>query len=168
MTLYHISTNDKLEKMWYPRIPHNKFTEIGYEDVKIPRICVAPTISDCITALWPTPDGAISDVNKDNIPSEYYVYIPTGNYSVVKPTTKQVPDSKFTNEHWITSKCKFMLVSKISVDIDKKKISGKLKLTKKIKDSYDFDCEYLLFFKFPYKVIKHYNKISTESCVYLW
>lgn len=121
MQFYHISTNGNLEKMFYPRVPKNNFTKSGFEDNQTPRICVAPSVSECLTALWMVRDDAKEELTSQNIPTEYFVYVPTGDYRIIKPTLKQVPESKFTNEHWIITRTKFELDSKIVVDIDKKK-----------------------------------------------
>lgn len=89
MKLYHISKNPNLSVL-IPRVPNNYITRLAIENANTGRVCFAPTIKDCISAI-------------DSSPGElYYVYTATGvdpKY-IHKPKRSEVPDVKYTNEVW--------------------------------------------------------------------
>lgn len=167
MQFYHISTNGNLEKIWYPRIPKNSRTTTGEEDSVTPRICVSPTISHCLMGKGPTTDLYLEESLKENFKMEFYVYVPTCSYRVIKPSVKQIPEVNITQEHWILDRTKFELHSKILADFGKKKLVGKYKIDSKYRKYYE-NATHGCILDISYKTIKRYNKISKESCVYLW
>ena len=90
--LYFISTKENIKSL-SPRIPDNFFTRKGYEDNKTPRVCFSTDIGKCLMGL----SSRCAD-------QKYYVYQPVGEYEVVTPTKKQVPDVEITDEKWICEK----------------------------------------------------------------
>lgn len=114
--LYFLSQDNMNNKTLSPRIPDNFFTKNGYEDKDIKRICFTPSIDKCLMGL--------SQNLKDK---EFFVHIPTGKYQPSKPTPKQVPDSKITDEYWITDPVKVSCVGKIRVISDDGKPGHKFK-----------------------------------------
>jgi hypothetical protein len=100
--LYCISKEDLDGKTLKPRIPINYFTMNGYEDNTTPRVCFAPDVGKCLTAL------SQNCTNKT-----YYVYEPDGEYDIYKPNDIAVPDSKITGELWILKPVKLKKVGKI-------------------------------------------------------
>ena len=87
-----------------PKIPRNFFTENGFEDNKTKRVCFASSVDRCLMGL--------SMNCKDK---EFYVHIPVGDFRVVTPTKKQVPDSGVTGEKWICKSVKIKCIGKIKV-----------------------------------------------------
>ena len=100
--LYFISEKDIDNTTLKPRIPDNYFTKNGYENSSIKRVCFAPSINKCLTAL---------SQNCSN--KEYFVYEPMGEFEVYKPSTKDVPDCKITGEMWIVEPVKIKKIGKI-------------------------------------------------------
>ena len=100
------STKFPKEQVLNPRVPKNFFTDNGYEDANTPRVSFAPDIGKCLAGLSQNVEGKI-----------YYVYAPDdiSKYSVYKPNDKAVPDSKVTDELWVTNPVKIKLVKKIKV-----------------------------------------------------
>ena len=117
--MYHIIYNlenrhDSLEEVQTmlknlvlkPRIPE---TAMQLEDQDTPRICVAPTIEDCITAIGVTGtfrrcantnEDAKSYENDDEVYPIIVIELPdTLNY--ITPDKNQVPDIEATNEKWL-------------------------------------------------------------------
>lgn len=98
------------------------------EDTTIPRICVAPSIEACITAI-----GLLGrfrrclERNKDafqysTIGRETYPILiqEFDNPLIYRPTKNQVPDSKYTGEHWILEsvipdRCSFIWLTANSI-----------------------------------------------------
>lgn len=44
---------------------------------------------------------------------KFYVYQPIGNYEIISPTKKQVPDVEITNEKWICDKVDMVCIGEI-------------------------------------------------------
>lgn len=102
-SLYRISQKGDLDnKIIYPTIPDNYFTKNNYEDNFTKRICFSDAINKCLMAL--------SMNCKDK---EFYVYSPVKPYETYKPSIKEVPDSKITNEIWILKPVKLKLIGTI-------------------------------------------------------
>lgn len=102
--LYFLSQNNMDDKTLQPRIPDNFFTKNGYEDKTTKRVCFASSIDKCLMGLSMNCTG-----------KEFYVHVPTGNFDVITPTKKQVPDSGITGEKWICEPVKIKCVGKIKV-----------------------------------------------------
>lgn len=102
---YFISEQSGFNKL-EPRVPNNFFTENGFEDKDTKRVSFAPTVSKCLAGLSQNVEG-----------KTYYVYSPDDikSYRVYKPNTKAVPDSKITDELWITEPVRLKQVGKIKV-----------------------------------------------------
>lgn len=100
--LYCISTENLDGKTLRPRIPKNYFTENGYEDAVTPRVCFAPDVGKCLTAL-----------SQNCSKKTYYVYEPVGKHDVYKPNDVAVPDSKVTDELWVREPVQLKRVGKI-------------------------------------------------------
>ena len=102
--LYFVSGSNKDGATLIPRIPNNYMTKNGYEDSTIPRVCFSESIDGCLIGLSKNLDG-----------EELYVHIPVGDYKVIIPTTKQVPDVNLTKERWICEYVKIQCIGKILV-----------------------------------------------------
>ena len=90
LKLYHVSESKKITRL-NPRVPKNERTEIGVENSTTKRICLAPSIEQCLQAI---------NVEKGK---EYCVYVPKKNlmyYNIYKCSDKEVPDSNITDEYW--------------------------------------------------------------------
>lgn len=111
------SPNYKAAMRWYfqpdgkPRVVLPVLPESAApgEDMRTPRICVAPTINNCLTAI-----GLLGRLrrclarNEDafsymNIGREVYPVLVQEFFGprVYKPTARQVKDQPWTHEHWI-------------------------------------------------------------------
>lgn len=103
---YHITTNLEHEGRFYPRIPKHR---IEQEESTTPRVCVAPTIEDCLTGI---PDGGYglrTLLNNNNNKIKVF-RIDTHKLGIqnqdVLPSVHLfreglVPDAATTNETWI-------------------------------------------------------------------
>lgn len=106
---FHVSTDLNHNGIFVPRIPANRHRQA--EDDKIPRISVAPTIEDCLTAI----PGGGSSLDELNIELRGYYRIfridteklGIQNEHIVNSKTLYendfVRDADVTNEHWITT-----------------------------------------------------------------
>lgn len=87
-----------------PRIP--EFTS-SMEDQVTPRICVASTIQQCLTAIEVSSALETEKVNE----KIYYVYYTTYDDSTtVRPTSDEVSDAYSTGELWILEPDAFFLI----------------------------------------------------------
>lgn len=123
VSLFHVSEKDLNNKVLTPRVPRNSwFIDNGYEDGKTPRICVAKTIDNCLTAL--------GDDIKDMIFNVYSLEKADKDLITKIPTKEEVPDVEITNEIWILNeaKCKFLYKIKILNNVKEftYKIDGKI------------------------------------------
>lgn len=108
---YFISQHgDWNESVIQPRVPSNFMTKNGYEENKTPRVCFSTSIDGCLRALSQNVNG-----------KEFYVYNPeiSSKHTVYKPTQKEVPDVKVTNEHWILQPVTLYCIGKIRVTGEK-------------------------------------------------
>jgi len=105
--LYFISTKENIKSL-SPRIPDNFFTRKGYEDNKTPRVCFSTDIGKCLMGLSSRCAG-----------QKYYVYQPVGEYEVITPTKKQVPDVEIIDEKWICEKVEIECIGEILCTGDK-------------------------------------------------
>lgn len=101
--LYFISQSDMDGKMLNPRIPQNFLTKNGYEDNTTPRICFAPDVGSCLTAMSSNVKG-----------KKFGVYEPVNKPTVFKPNRVLVPDSEITNELWVVEPVKLRKVGDIT------------------------------------------------------
>lgn len=87
---YHISKDPDLQAL-VPKVPASMM--FG-ENMIIPRSCVSTTVDGCLTGIPSSriKEGAVFYVYKVRLVrgSKYY-----------KPSTDEVPDQEYTNEHWI-------------------------------------------------------------------
>lgn len=130
--LYFISENNMDGKTLQPRIPNNYFTQNGYEENQTKRVCFSTSIDKCLMALSMNCKG-----------KEYYVHQPVGEYTIINPTIKDVPDSKITGEKWITSPVKIKCVSKIKVLDDDGKDGKKFNYGENTAELYGWKWEYI-------------------------
>ena len=108
---YFISQHgDWNESVIHPRVPSNFMTKNGYEENKTPRVCFSTSIDGCLRALSQNVNG-----------KEFYIYNPeiSSKHTVYKPTQKEVPDAKVTNEHWILQPVTLHCIGKIRVTGEK-------------------------------------------------
>lgn len=99
--LYFISEKENVKTLT-PRIPDNFFTINGYEDNKTLRVCFSTDIGKCLMGL-----------SSRCVDKKYYVYQPDGDYKVISPTKKQVPDVEITDEKWICEKVQVKCIGQI-------------------------------------------------------
>lgn len=97
--MFHVSI-DRGEKTWraFPRIPVRRHKS-GAEDSTTARICVAPTVYQCLLAI----DG-ISSLKYSSIRLAESWLIYTTNASAYS-AEGLVPDFSRTEEHWIIEPC---------------------------------------------------------------
>lgn len=94
---YHLSyipryrRKQKLLTHLTPKVPNKAV----YENTVTKRICCAPSIGNCLTAL---------QASKDEVYEVYELDL-TDKFNIYKPSIKDVFDVKDTNERWIMSKC---------------------------------------------------------------
>lgn len=90
---YHITENNRWKKeiVLKPRSPWL----MDHREPDDPRICVAPTITGCISAL-----------NSANLESRMFVYRTKRKVQTHKP--HRVPDAHITGERWILKPCRFV------------------------------------------------------------
>lgn len=104
LRLYHLSPYNLDGKVIFPSVPDNFFTENGYEDNVIRRVCFTEYIEGCLRGLSQNLKGR-----------EYYVHIPQGSYEVYEPSVKEVPDAEVTGELWICQPVLLKCVGRIRV-----------------------------------------------------
>ena len=92
------------EKTLRPRTPCSVATDENCEPLEplTPRICVAPTISGCLSAIWYCGNESIYVTAKK-----------------VKAVKAKAPDARVTGEHWILEPCKFVAYRDISSKVAK-------------------------------------------------
>lgn len=107
MIFYHVSTDIEKNGRFYPRHPSHTMTDELFD---MPRICVAPSIADCFSAI-PRGGSRLDELNLEQ----------GGLYKVFRIDTEKlgipdsaiigwkelfqkawVPDAEWTEEHWIT------------------------------------------------------------------
>lgn len=131
---YHVSKQDLDGVVLNPRVPINSwFIDNGYEDCKTPRICVAKSIDDCLTA--------IGDNIKDMVLNVYIIEPVSEELKIKHPSKKEVPDVEITNEIWILNKAKCNFYKKIKVLIAIKELT--YKLDGEIYSGWKWDYEYI-------------------------
>ena len=129
--LYFVSKVNMNNELLKPRIPDNYLTRNGYEDNKTSRVCFSETIEGCLSGLSQNINGW-----------ELYVHVPDGEYKVIKPTIKQVPDVNITKERWICSNVTIKCIGKIKVK-DNGKPGIKYKYGNNEAELYTWDYEWL-------------------------
>lgn len=108
MVYYKVLLEDRGDTIFLsPSIPKHPMKG---EDTKVPRICVAPTILQCIQSIDCI--NILSERSDNKLP--IYVYATITNAALVldSPTSDQVPDKWKTGEMWIRSMCPFIKISK--------------------------------------------------------
>ena len=132
--LYFISEKPLKTKTLEPRIPSNFLTKHGYEDTAQPRVCFSNNVGKCLTALS-------SNVSGKN----FYVYKPDDvkKYKVFKPNEKAVPDSKITNELWVTEPVNLITVGKIKCTGDDGSEGMKYKYGNNTAELYNWNYEWI-------------------------
>lgn len=118
--LYHLSKINHDKEVFEPQIPSSPYTdECGeiIEDIVHPRVCFSQHISGAVLSL--------NTHDSDIVNEEYYVHIPKDIESwyggdwfehVYSPTRRQVPDSLFTYERWVTHPVEMKCIGKIKVN----------------------------------------------------
>lgn len=95
--LYHLSRNPNLTILT-PRIPEQAIP--WNENMSIPRVCFAPTIKGCLSAL-------------QDIDAEYYVYIPVNQKLKGYSCRSHVIDAPVTGERWVKKDVSVKKIGKI-------------------------------------------------------
>ena len=114
--LYHLSDHNMDRQILTPR-PMDPDCVMEGEDWKTPRICVAPSIDGCVSA--------IVDSILDPYGMKFWVHVPINlidlfnNHDVYCPSVRQVPDAEATGEHWLKAPTRFKTIGQIEVlDVD--------------------------------------------------
>lgn len=105
MKLFHISPVPNITTL-IPKRPKNGFIDDGFEDGKVLRISLAPTIMGCVRGV----DYGYQE-------KIMYVYQPTSvnpKY-LIQPTPRQVPDVRWTHEVWYTKPLNVKLIGAIKL-----------------------------------------------------
>ena len=95
--LYHLSFDPNLTTLT-PKIPEQAVS--WNEDVSIPRVCFAPTIEGCLSAL-------------QDIDAEYYVYTPVNQKLKGYSCRSRVIDAPITGERWVKKDVPVRKIGKI-------------------------------------------------------
>lgn len=95
--LYHLSCNPNLTILT-PRIPEQAVP--WNENMSIPRVCFAPTIEGCLSAL-------------QDIDAEYYVYTPVNQKLKGYSCKSYVIDAPITGERWVKKDVPVKKIGKI-------------------------------------------------------
>lgn len=109
MRFLHLSEQELSERTLFPRIPRNRLTENGLEEGTIARVSFAPTVDQCLMAMYGGTDIL-------------YVYEPEmyGHLRIVenKDIVKEclVPDARLTGELWVTTPVKLKRIGVIVVE----------------------------------------------------
>ena len=102
--MFHVSQKDH-GKVWRPtpRVPERTMTG---EDKTTPRVCVCPTVRQCLMAI----DG-IGDLRFSGfLHSDTGWFVYETDEECYKPDVSLVPDFDITSEHWVTDKRLFSRV----------------------------------------------------------
>lgn len=112
LKFYHVSRMYLgKSKVFLPKIPESAVRSL--EDVETPRICVAPTIIQCLMGIAGTEDIEFEFRNKSKDKfDELFVYTPM-DCSKVSPAGR-IPDFQRTKEHWILEPCEMSYLGKIN------------------------------------------------------
>lgn len=106
---YYISEKNFGGSIVQPRVPDNWMTRNGYEDDKTKRVCLCPSIHQCLMAM-----------SEPLVGKQFYVHVPVGNYKIIPtqdktPLDHYVPDSDLTGEVWIEKPVRMGLIGLIEV-----------------------------------------------------
>lgn len=108
MIFYHVSTDIEQDGHFYPRIPEN-IMDGEISDVN--RVCVAPTIADCLSAI-PVGGSRLDMLNIEQHGFYKIFRIDTEKLGISDEhiltweylfENEMVPDAEWTEEHWITT-----------------------------------------------------------------
>lgn len=159
--LYFISSDKNLTKL-IPRVPNNFLTKNGYEDNTIPRVCMSTSMHGALKALSSNLEG-----------KELYVYTNDNKVNPYKPSEKEVPDCKLTDEVWIKEPVILKYLYKIKVTSNNKDgevyTYGNNKATlygwdyeilNESKDKSTLDKNFKPKAKVPYKIVE-YNQTNS-------
>jgi len=70
--IIYVSQNELHKEILKPRIPKNYFTNNGYENNSIPRICFSNNVQNCLMALSDKLNGKV-----------FYVYKPNNKINII-------------------------------------------------------------------------------------
>lgn len=101
--LYHLNDKSNLTIL-NPSIPKNYLSMNNFENNNIPRVSFSLSIYGALRGLSQNLDNKV-----------LYVYVPIGDYKVITPNKKQVPDVMFTQERWIPHPVNVKMIGKIQV-----------------------------------------------------
>ena len=106
---------------FYPRVPSEQ-TRMRGENDTIPRVCVCPTIAQCITAM-PLAGETASKMHKLGMPVILHVYeLASDNILSNQAVQKYVPDAFETSEMWILDAPKIHSRTDYILDIQFKEV----------------------------------------------
>lgn len=123
LNLYHLSFNPDLEGTCTPRSPDG--AKEGNQDISItaesnqPRICVAPTITQCFQGIYPNVKHYFEVKKYPYLNMKLYKAILTKDtvFKTPKELTDnlEVWDAFVTEEHWILTPVEMKLVSEVRI-----------------------------------------------------
>lgn len=106
MILYHVSTDLEKDGLFYPRRPNLTMENELYD---MNRICVAPSIADCLTAI-PNGGSRLDELNLEQAGIYKVFRIDTEKLAIPESAilgwkelfeNGWVPDAEWSEEHWI-------------------------------------------------------------------
>ena len=104
---YYIVSDKNLDgKTLSPRVPNNFMTKNGFEENKTPRVCASTSIDGCLKGLSRNLKGEVLYIHSID---------PSITEKPYKPSIKEVPDSRITNEVWFKKPVKLKCIGKIKV-----------------------------------------------------
>lgn len=158
MNLFHVSKNPNIKTL-VPKVPNNWLTQNGLEEARTPRISFATSVDRCLRGVYATPK------------TTYYVYVPVSidkNY-LRRPSVKDVPDRRLTNEYWYLKPVNVRLYGIvksgkfISKDIYRVALNRLKTLKSKSPEEYEYYKENgFANFGLDFKYLKKFNKKGRE------
>lgn len=139
MKMYHLSRNELHNEILKPRVPDNFFTQHGFEENTIKRICFSDSVDRCLMALSQNLKGKVLWVYK---PKDLINVVT--NKEIVK--NNYVPDGQLTKEIWSLEDTQLIAVAKIKII----KPMGELYFFK-YGENIAYDCNW------HYEVLKRYK-----------
>lgn len=132
MNIYHLSPSNLNNTFLHPRTPDNFFTKNGFEDARTKRVCFSTEIDGCLLGMSMNLTGKI-----------LYVHQPVSDVRIIRPTVKQVPDSKITKEVWVKDKVKIKCIGIIQVIKDKGTDGIPFKYGNNVAELYEWDWKWI-------------------------